>query len=127
MALNEAMNVSSVTVETAWISAERAWYHTSPFGSPVRWIILATSLTCQKIVPSSCSSTLSEVRTVYSKKAYCGRMSIFFTGTLNATDLALRTTLFLRSSGDVPDDHIIVTSSAAGSVNPATSGLAREA
>ena len=55
---------------TAWLRAERAWYQTSPFGSPVRSIIFATSLTCQKIWPSSTSSTLSDVRTVYSKKAY---------------------------------------------------------
>ena len=92
------------------MSAERAWYHTSPLGSPVRSIILATSLTCQKMVPSSTSSTLSDVRTVYSKKAYCGRRSIFSTGTLYATVVTFATTLFLTSSADEPDDHIIVTS-----------------
>merc|ERR550514_2506345 len=109
ISLNDDMKDSSVLSETAWMSAERAWYQTSPFGSPVRSIILATSLTCQKIVPSRTSSTLSDVRTVYSKKAYCGRMSIFVTGTLNATDFAFLTTLFLTSSAEVPDDHIIVT------------------
>mmetsp|Transcript_25387 Transcript_25387/g.64679 ORF Transcript_25387/g.64679 Transcript_25387/m.64679 type:complete len:329 (+) Transcript_25387:805-1791(+) len=64
------------------MSAERAWYQTSPLGSPVRSIILGTSLTCQKMLPLSSSSTLSEVRTVYSKKAYCARRSIFDTLTL---------------------------------------------
>ena len=71
-----------MTSETAWMSAERAWYQTSPFGSPVRSIIRGTSTTCQKIVPSSSSSTLSLVRTLYSKKAYCARRSTFVTGTL---------------------------------------------
>mmetsp|Transcript_2705 Transcript_2705/g.8866 ORF Transcript_2705/g.8866 Transcript_2705/m.8866 type:complete len:237 (-) Transcript_2705:731-1441(-) len=96
------------------MSAERAWYQTSPFGSPVRSIMRGTSFTAQKIVPSRTSSTLSLVRTLYSKNAYCGRRSIFWTGTLYATCLAFLTTLALTSSLDVPDDHIMVTSSEKG-------------
>mmetsp|Transcript_39332 Transcript_39332/g.92001 ORF Transcript_39332/g.92001 Transcript_39332/m.92001 type:complete len:319 (-) Transcript_39332:599-1555(-) len=108
------MNCSSVTAETAWMSAERAWYQTSPFGSPVRSIMRGTSATCQKIVPSSSSSTLSDVRTLYSKKAYCARRSILLIGTLYATCLALRTMCCSASSLDVADDQYMVTSSQCG-------------
>ena len=57
---------------------------------------------------------MSEVRTVYSKKAYCGRRSILLTGTLYPMDCTFFTTFEARSSFDVPDDHIIVTCSWCG-------------
>merc|ERR1719321_2089028 len=82
ISLNLAMKSSKDTRETAWMRQLRAWYQTSPLGSPVAAIILGTSSTCQKIVPSRTNSTLSAVLTLYSKNAYCARRSIFVTGTL---------------------------------------------